>query len=74
MMFVNSAVSQYPSLAFQFAFDKAGENFHTAALMLRWTRILVRLRESVRALQAKSESEQLVNLGGTRKPWARHLY
>ena len=33
-MFVNSAVSQYPSLAFQFAFDQAGENFHTAALML----------------------------------------
>jgi hypothetical protein len=32
-MFVNSAVSKYPSLAFQFAFDKAGENFHTAALM-----------------------------------------
>src|SRR4029453_19560470 len=30
-MFVNSAVSQYPSLAFQFAFDQAGENFHTAA-------------------------------------------
>jgi hypothetical protein len=27
-------VSQYPSLAFQFAFDQAGENFHTAALML----------------------------------------
>ena len=43
-MFVNSAVSKYPSLAFQFAFDQAGENFHTAALMLRWTRILVRLR------------------------------
>ena len=34
-MFVNSAVSQYPSLAFQFAFDQAGENFHIAALMLR---------------------------------------
>jgi hypothetical protein len=33
-MLVNSAVAQYPSLAFQFAFDQAGENFHTAALML----------------------------------------
>jgi hypothetical protein len=33
-MFVNSAVSQYPSLAFQFAFDQAGENFHTAAQCL----------------------------------------
>src|SRR5712691_7513772 len=43
-MFVNSTVSQYPNLAFQFAFDQAGENFHTAALMLRWTRILGRLR------------------------------
>ena len=26
-------MSKYPSLAFQFAFDQAGENFHTAALM-----------------------------------------
>jgi hypothetical protein len=34
LMFVNSAVSQYPSLAFQFAFNQAGENFHTAALIL----------------------------------------
>src|SRR4030095_9524721 len=33
-MFVNSAVSQYTSLAFQFAFDQAGENFHTAAQCL----------------------------------------
>ena len=33
-MFVNRAVSQYPGLAFQFAFDQAGENFHTAALIV----------------------------------------
>jgi hypothetical protein len=59
-MFVNSAVSQYPSLAFQFAFDQAGENFHTAALMLRWTRILVRLR---RCCQEDSSMT----------PWPDHL-